>query len=196
MSPPADGSALDRVGDPPLEELEAAARQQRRLLWERHARLRRNDSDEGLDQDTVDELFALTDAVLGLERSAAEFRGREAHRRSSRWIYIIVGVLITGSAAALTIGPIFREPGGLGTTTAVITIVVGLVLAAGHAVAAAQGHCRRLHAAIVVVLACAVLAGAAVIGALPAWISVLVLLLAAAGVFVSTVRIKQRGDKN
>lgn len=94
-----NGDTVDEADERQPEELDTAAQQRRRVLWERHARLRSIELGSDLDKTALDELFALTDEVLGLERRALERRALDDHRSSSRWIYGATGALVVGSGS-------------------------------------------------------------------------------------------------
>jgi hypothetical protein len=161
------------------------------VLWERHAQLRSIELGSDLDKAALDELFALTDEVLGRELRALKRRARDDHRSSSRWIYGATGALVVGSGVALTLGLMLGWLSGWGVTAIVISIAVGLTLAGAHAIAGADGHQTRVQAAVLALIAGAALEALAACR-LSWWISVtvLVFLLGAAGAFIATVRIK------
>lgn len=171
---PAAEDEVDVEADAEPDDLEARATRKRRELWELHAS---RSADAEVPAELVKQVVSLTDEVLKLEYAAADHREDQAHRQSTRAIYLCAALLFLGSVVTLAAGLFFEWFGGWGITVLAVNLAVGLGLPAAHAAATRAGH-RRRRDLMLVALVLGVVAALLAAGWLPWWAALLGVLAA------------------
>lgn len=126
--------------------------------------------------ETIEEIFTLTDELLGLEAAAAEQRDAAEHAQSSRVIYAAAGALGVVSALLLVLALSFGWYSGWGLVVLVANLVVAVGMIGIHAAADRVGHQERCLSALVA-LGLGVLVAAIAPWWLPWWAAIAALLV-------------------